>query len=60
MSELNEDKTKKHVEIVLFDNCLKNLMRITRGIQQDQGSCMLVGIGCSGKQSLTRLADYCE
>ena len=60
MAELNEDKTKKHVEIVLFDDCLKNLMRITRVIQQDQGSVMLVGVGGSGKQSLTRLAAYCE
>ncbi|MCQ2817038.1 MAG: hypothetical protein MJ252_07215, partial [archaeon] len=55
MQELNQSK-EKHVEIVLFDDCLKNLMRITRVIQQDMGSCMLVGVGGSGKQSLTRLA----
>ena len=60
MSELNEKKDRKHVEIVLFDDCLKNLMRITRVIQQDQGSCMLVGVGGSGKQSLSRLAAFCE
>ena len=35
-------------------------MRITRVIQHDQGSVMLVGVGGSGKQSLTRLAAYCE
>jgi dynein heavy chain len=60
MNELNEKKDRKHVEIVLFDDCLKNLMRITRVIQQDQGSCMIVGVGGSGKQSLTRLAAFCE
>ena len=60
MGELNEKKDRKHVEIVLFDDCLKNLMRITRIIQQDQGSVMVVGVGGSGKQSLTRLAAFCE
>lgn len=60
MTELNTQKNRKHVEIELFDDCLANLMRITRVIQQDQGSCMIVGVGGSGKQSLTRLAAYCE
>ena len=59
MNELNQSKLK-HVEIVLFDDCLKNLMRVTRVIQQDMGSCMIVGVGGSGKQSLSRLASYCE
>ena len=60
MNELNEKKDRKHVEIVLFDDCLKDLMKVTRVIQQEQGSCMLVGVGGSGKQSLTRLAAFCE
>ena len=59
MDELNQTK-EKHVDIVLFDDCLKNLMRITRVIEQDQGSCMIVGVGGSGKQSLTRLSSRCE
>ena len=60
MNALNEKKELKHVEIVLFDDCLKDLMKISRVIQQEQGSCMIVGVGGSGKQSLTRLAAFCE
>ena len=56
MQEMKSDRKKKHVDIVLFDDCLKYLIRVTRIIQTQQGSAMLVGVGGSGKQSLTRLA----
>lgn len=58
MESLKLDKKRKAVNIVLFDDCLKYLIRITRIIQTDQGSAMVVGVGGSGKQSLTRLAAY--
>lgn len=58
MDNLKLERKRKHVNIVLFDDCLKYLIRVTRIIQTTQGSGMLVGVGGSGKQSLTRLASW--
>ena len=58
MNSLREDRKRKQVNIVLFDDCLKYLIRVTRVLRTPQGSLMMVGVGGSGKQSLTRLASY--
>jgi dynein heavy chain len=52
----NEKFPGKKMSLVIFDDALAHLLRLTRTINADSGSAMLVGVGGSGKTSLTRLA----
>lgn len=56
MQEYNEQNTP--MNLVLFDDAVEHATRIERVIRMDQGNALLVGVGGSGKQSLTRLAAF--
>ncbi|KAK5648316.1 hypothetical protein RI129_003208 [Pyrocoelia pectoralis] len=56
IDEYNE--RNERLSIVLFDDALEHLTRIHRGLRLVKGHVMVVGIGGSGKGSLTRLAAF--
>lgn len=54
----NEKNPSKQMNLVIFDDALKHLLRITRIIGTPSGNILLVGVGGSGKQSLTKLSSF--
>jgi dynein heavy chain len=58
LESYNGENPQKAMNLVMFDDALRHLLRITRVINTKGGHILLVGVGGSGKQSLSKLASY--
>ena len=54
----NYNDVNSQMNLVLFEDAVKHVCRINRVLEFNRGNIVLVGVGGSGKQSLSKLASY--
>ena len=58
LDRFNSEPGCRSMNLIFFTDALEHLCRIHRIIRQPRGNALLIGLGGSGRSSLTRLACY--
>jgi dynein heavy chain len=58
LEEFNVVNRSKKMDLVLFTDALEHIVKIHRVITTQYGNALLVGVGGSGRKSLTELANF--
>ena len=57
MYEYNVETSGK-LELVFFKEAIQHVLRISRIMIQPRGNAMLIGVGGTGKQSLSKISSF--
>ena len=58
LAEFNTVNRSKKMDLVLFTDAIEHIVKIHRVITTQYGNALLVGVGGSGRKSLTELANF--
>ena len=48
LANYNEERPSERMNLILFDDALRHMLRVSRIIGSDRGNALLIGVGVAG------------